>query len=94
MWGQPIVNRYMNCPAHNDPGSFSEVWDNSSIASHRYVIMGRNDADLTAASLVTTCADSSYCKRDWDSLGRNAPRRAFFVWGVKPTQIETDYGKV
>ena len=30
---QPIVNRYMSCPAHNYPGSFSEVQDNSSIAS-------------------------------------------------------------
>ena len=31
---QPIVNRYMSCPAHNYPGSFSEVQDNSSIASY------------------------------------------------------------
>ena len=31
--GQPIVDRYMSGPAHNYPGSFSEVWDNSSIAS-------------------------------------------------------------
>jgi len=31
--GQPIVDRYLSGPAHNYPGSFSEVWDNSSIAS-------------------------------------------------------------
>ena len=34
---QPIVNRYMSCPAHNYPGSFSEVQDNSSIASISFI---------------------------------------------------------
>lgn len=33
MRDQPIVNRYMSRPAHNYPGSFSQVWENSSIAS-------------------------------------------------------------
>ncbi len=30
---QPIVDRYMSRHVHNYPGSFSEEWDNSSIAS-------------------------------------------------------------